>query len=220
MSQALQKLVTFEEFTRWKPNDGRYELHDGVIIKMPQPLGGHEEITGFLIRKLSVELDRLNLPYLLPKTALVRSPESASAYSPDVLIVNQTNLINEPLWQKESTVTQAASIPLVVEVISTNWRDDYHKKYSEYEAIGIPEYWLVEDTALDGFPGLKQVSVDYLALGSRLFIGKPKQPTILVCSLDEGEYQISKFQGNDRILSPTFPELSLTAKQIFQAGNL
>lgn len=94
MSQALRKLLTFEEFTRWKPEDGRYELHDGVIVKMPQPLGGHEEITGFLIRKLSVELDRLNLPYLVPKTALVQPPESESGYSPDIFIVNQTNLIH------------------------------------------------------------------------------------------------------------------------------
>jgi Uma2 family endonuclease len=190
MSQALRKLLRFEEFTRWKPEHGRYELHDGVIVKMPQPLGGHEEITGFLIRKLSVELARLNLPYLVPKTALVKPPESESGYSPDVLIVNQTNLIHEPLWQQESTVTQAASIPLVVEVVSTNWRDDYHKKYSEYEAIGIPEYWIF----------------DYLALGNRLFIGKPKQPTILICSLDEGEYQISCKDSGIGVLTNVTPK--------------
>jgi Uma2 family endonuclease len=32
MSQALRKLLTFEEFAKWKPEDGRYELHDGVIV--------------------------------------------------------------------------------------------------------------------------------------------------------------------------------------------
>jgi Uma2 family endonuclease len=57
-----------------------------------------------------------------------------------VLILNRSNLATEPLWKKESTVTQGASIPLVIEVVSTNWRDDYHKKYGEYEGIGIPEY--------------------------------------------------------------------------------
>ena len=97
MTQALRKLVSFDEFAKWKPEDGRYELHDGVIVKMPQPLGGHEEITGFLVRKLSVEIDRLNLPYFIPKTALVKPPENDSGYSPDVLIINQANLINEPL---------------------------------------------------------------------------------------------------------------------------
>jgi Uma2 family endonuclease len=40
-----------------------------------------------------------------------------------------------------------------------------------------------------------------------------------VHELIDGEYQVTKFQGNDRVISPTFPELGLTANQIFQAGN-
>ncbi len=203
MTHTVSKLVTFEELVKWKPDGGHYELHDGVIVEMPQPVGDHEEITGFLVRKLSVEFDRLNLPYFIPKTALIKPPESNSAYSPDILIVNRSNLVHEPLWKKESTVTQGASIPLVVEVVTTNWRDDYLKKYADYEEMGIPEYWIV----------------DYAGLGGREFIGKPKQPTILVCSLDEGEYQVSKFRGGDRIQSLTFPDLTLTVQQIFQAGN-
>ncbi len=121
-----------------------------------------------------------------------------------MLILNRPNLVNEPLWEKESTVVQAASIPLVVEVVSTNWRDDYFTKLGKYEEIGIPEYWIV----------------DYLALGGRKFIGKPKQLTISVYSLVEGEYLLNQFRGDDRIESPTFPELTLTAQQIFQAGNV
>ena len=171
-------------------------------MRWQQATGDHEEVTGFLVRKLSVEFDRLNLLYLIPKTVFVKPLENELAYSPDVLILNQPNLINEPLWKKASTVSQAASIPLVVEVVSTNWRDDYHKKYADYEEMGIFEYWIV----------------DYAALGGREFISKPKQPTILVCCLEEGEYLIKKFRGNDHIQSPTFPELNLTAEQIFRAG--
>ncbi len=205
MAQALPKtkLVTFEEFVKWKPDGGHYELHDGVIIEMTQPLGDHEEITGFLATKLPIEYDRLKLPYFVPKTALVKPSENESGYSPDVLIINRSSLVNEPRWKKESTVTQGTSIPLVIEVVSTNWRTDYYIKRSVYEEIGIPEYWIV----------------DYLALGGKSFIGNPKKPTISVCSLVEGEYQIAQFRGSDRIQSSTFPELNLTAQQIFNAGS-
>lgn len=204
MIQIAAKTLTFEEFAEWKPENGRYELHNGEIVEMSQPIGKHEKVVGFLARKLTVQFDRLNLPYFIPKQALVKSSENESAYSPDIPILNETNLASEPLWEKFSTVTQAASIPLVVEVVSTNWQDDYIKKVGEYELIGIPEYWIV----------------DYLGLGGRRFIGNPKQPTISVYQLIDGEYEISQFRGDDRIESPTFPELNLTAEQIFQAGEI
>jgi Uma2 family endonuclease len=205
MTQTLPQLITFDEFVEWIPENSpkRYELHNGVIVEMAQPVGDHEEVVGFLAQQLTAEYLRLNLPYIIPKTVLVKPPTSESGYSPDILILNRPNLINEPRWKKESTVTQALSVPLVVEVVSTNWRDDYHKKYADYEEMGIPEYWIV----------------DYAALGGREYIGKPKQPTILVCCLDEGEYQIRKFQSSDRIVSPTFPELNLTVQEVFQAGD-
>lgn len=171
---------------------------------MAQPTGDHEDVVGFIARKLKVEFDRLNLPYTIPKTALIKPTNSASAYSPDVLILNRPNLVNEPLWKKESTVSYAASIPLVVEVVSTNWDDDYYTKQGKYESIGIPEYWVV----------------DYLGLGAKKFTGNPKQPTISIYQLIDGEYQVTQFRGSNRIISPTFPELNLTAEQIFQAGYL
>ncbi len=204
MTQSIPKLVTFEDFAAWRPEGGRYELHDGVIVEMAQPVGDHEDVVGFIARKLTVEFDRLNLPYIIPKTALVKPINSESAYSPDVLLLNRPNLVNEPLWKKESTVSLAASIPLVIEVVSTNWDDDYYTKQGKYEGIGIPEYWVV----------------DYLGLGAKKFTGNPKQPTISIYQLIDGEYQVTQFRGSANIVSPTFPELNLTAEQIFQAGGL
>ncbi|MEH2144471.1 Uma2 family endonuclease [Nostoc sp.] len=204
MTQAIPELVTFEHFAAWRPEGGRYELHDGVIVEMAQPVGDHEDVVGFLALNISIEIGRLKLSYFIPKTVLVKPLEGESAYSPDILIINRPNLVNEPLWKKESTVSQAASIPLVIEVVSTNWRDDYYKKLADYEAIGIPEYWII----------------DYAACGARKFIGNPKLPTISIYQLIDDEYQVTQFRGSDRIVSLTFPELNLTAQQIFQAGGL
>jgi Uma2 family endonuclease len=77
-------------------------------------------------------------------------------------------------------------------------------KYADYEEMGIAEYWIV----------------DYAALGGRNFIGNPKQPTISVCNLVDGEYQISRFRDDERVISQTFPELNLTANQILKAGMM
>ncbi|WP_017654916.1 Uma2 family endonuclease [Fortiea contorta] len=202
MFQALPKTVTFAEFLDCKPDCGRYELHDRIIIEM-QPVGDHQEINGFLAGEVTFEFKRLKLPYIIPKQALVKIPDKDSGYSPDVVVINQQLLSSEPMWKKSSTVTQAASVPLVIEVVSTNWRDDYASKLVDYETFGVPEYWIV----------------DYLALGGRRYIGNPKQPTISIYYLVDDEYQVNLFQGGDRIISPTFPELNLTAEQIFLAGR-
>ncbi|OKH28270.1 hypothetical protein NIES2101_43680 [Calothrix sp. HK-06] len=204
MTQALTKPVTYEEFIEWYPNNGKqYELHNGVIIEMAPPSGEHKDVTGFLARKIGTEFDRLNLPYNIPKTGFVKTPFAESGYLPDVLVINRANLINEPLWSKESTVIYPESVPLVIEVVSTNWRDDYYKKFADYEEMGIPEFWIV----------------DYKALGGRNFIGNPKQPTIFVCELVDGEYKMTAFTGNNPIISPTFPQLNLTAQQIFDSAK-
>ena len=203
MVQLASKSITFEEFINWYPNNGiRYELNNGIIIEMPPPSGDHEKVVGLIARKLTVEFDRLNLPYTIPKTALVKPEGVNSAYSPDVLLLNLDNLKNEPFWKKASTVTQAKSIQLVVEVVSNNWRDDYYKKLADYEEMGIQEYWIV----------------DYAALGGKKFIGDPKQPTIFVGELINGEYRMNQFQGNSQIVSPNFPQLKLTAQQVFEAA--
>lgn len=204
MTQALTKLVTFEEFVESLPeNSGvRYELHNGEIVKMAQPVGDHEEVKGFMNVEIPFEIKRLRLPYVIPNQAIVRPEGKDSGYFPDVLVLNRTNLANEQLWKKQSTISLGASIALVIEIVSTNWRDDYYVKYADYEEMGIPEYWII----------------DYAALGGRNFIGNPKQPTICVCNLVDGEYQISKFREDESIISQVFPELNLTANQIFQAG--
>jgi Uma2 family endonuclease len=118
--------------------------------------------------------------------------------NPDVSVIDRT------IWRSNRSDYNALEVPiqLAVEVTSTNWEDDYVDKLEEYQRLGISEYWIV----------------DYLAIASRAYLGNPKIPTIFVYSLDEkGQYQKTQFRGTDRIISPTFSELSLTAEQVLNA---
>jgi len=203
MVQAVPQLITLDEFLDWYPDGyGRYELWNGVVIEM-QPTGTHEQVGGFLGVKLGVEIDRLSLPYIMPRQAIVKPVDTdKSGYNPDVIVLDRLALDEEPLWKKRSTITQGKSIRVVIEVVSSNWRDDYGHKFIDYEALGILEYWIV----------------DYLGLGGRRYIGSPKAPTFSVYQLVDGEYQMQQFRGSDRIISLAFPELNLTAEQVFAAG--
>ena len=88
----------------------------------------------------------------------------------------------------------------MIEVVSTNWKDDYLTKLAEYEDGGVLEY----------------IIVDYAAYGGIRFIGSPKQPTITIYQLENDEYLPGKvFRGRDRVESRLFPNLALTAEQIF-----
>ncbi|NEP37948.1 MAG: Uma2 family endonuclease, partial [Okeania sp. SIO2H7] len=198
------KLMNLDEFCDWYPDGfyGRFELHNGVIVKM-QPTGTHEQVAGFLASKLSVNIERLNLPFFIPRQGLIKAIDTdKSAYIPDVMVLDSNAMENEPMWKKRSTIINGQSVKLAIEVVSTNWQDDYLMKLGEYEKLGIDEYWIV----------------DYLGLGGRRYIGNPKRPTISVYHLVEGEYAVNLFRGQDKIISPAFPELNLTAEQIFEAG--
>jgi Uma2 family endonuclease len=203
-TETIPKTVTFDEFVAWYPENStrRYELHNGVIVEMPLGTGRHSRVTGFIRSKLSIEIDRRSLPYSIPGDCLLKPVRNEAGYQSDAVVLDETALAREPRWDRESIVTMGSSVRLAVEVVSTNWRDDYFFKASDYEEMGIPEYWIA----------------DYLGLGGRKFIGNPKQPTLSICQLVDGEYQVKQFRGSDTIESLAFPELRLTAEQIFQAG--
>ncbi len=203
MIQAIFQKVTFDEFIDWYPENSehRYELHNGVIVKMPKPTGKHSEIAGFLGGELFLLIRQRQLPYFIPKECVIKPYANESGYEPDLIVLDRLAINSEPRWAKESIITMGESVRLVVEIVSTNWQDDYALKLNEYEAMGIPEYWIA----------------DYLGLGGRRYIGSPKQPTFSVCQLIDGEYQISQFRGDERIISEAFPEFNLTVNQVFTA---
>lgn len=201
MIAAVDKTpLSFDEFIDWYPETSEinYELKRGVIVEMPKPKGKHSEITGFGIKKLNYAIDQMELPYFIPRECIIKISDD-TGYEPDIAVVNRVGLADEPRWESSSILQTPQSVKLIVEVVSTNWRDDYALKLSDYESMGIEEYWIA----------------DYLGIGGRRYIGSPKQPTLSVYTLVDGEYEVQQFKRDDLIRSPTFPELQLTVDQLF-----
>ena len=93
-----------------------------------EPTGPHEQVSSFTSRKLNVEIDPHNLPYFVPHRCLIKLWGTNTAFRPDVIVLEQTQLINELLWQQEPVITSGNSIKLIAEVVSSNWKNDYARK--------------------------------------------------------------------------------------------
>ena len=189
--------LTYEEFLEICPKDGKYELIDGELVAVANTRQ-HENIVAFIYKKFDREIDRLSLDFVVRQNVSIKTNKInglSQGRVPDISVIDRDTWYSNP--SDYSSLIEP--IQLAIEVVSTNWTDDYVDKFDEYQRLGIPEYWIV----------------DYMAIAKHEFLGNPKIPTIFVNLLDKnGEYQTSKFTGEAIVKSKTFPELGLTAAQI------
>lgn len=195
-----QQYLTFDEFLVRYGDDDRYELIDGELFDL-EPTGPHEEVIAFISQQINVEIVRQDLDFFIPHRCLIKPLGPNTAFRPDVIVLDRRELSKEPLWSREPIVTLPETIKFVAEVVSSNWQNDYARKVEDYALLGIPEFWIV----------------DYAGLGGEDFIGRPKQPTLTICTLVHDRYQKQLFRGEDRIVSTVFPSLTLTASQVLNA---
>jgi Uma2 family endonuclease len=201
--QAQQQLLSFSDFIVRYGDSNRYELIDGEVFDL-EPTGYHEEVSAFTTTKICAQIDAIGLNWFVLQRGLLRpSNLGMTAFRPDVMVVDRNELAKELLWHDQSILTLGSSIKFVMEVVSSNWQNDYARKVEDYAILGIPEYWIA----------------DYAGLGGTRHIGKPKQPTLSICTLVKGEYEIQQIRGNQPITSPTFPNFKLTAEQVLKAGR-
>lgn len=199
---AVRPRVSFEEYIDFcAQTDERWELVRGELHRMNPPTVLHYRIAKFLERVLDQAIEA----YLDPDKwetfrDIGQRTEADSSRLPDIAIVSREEA-NQILNQ--TAVFQSPSL-LVVEIVSpSSAYEDYEQKLKEYQALAIPEYWVV----------------DYDALGAAKHIGFPKAPTLTIHTLIDGKYQAKRFQGDQLVESPTFKDLHLTANQIFSAGQ-
>lgn len=189
ISPTTERLYTFEEYLNYDDGtDNRYELVDGRLDLVNPPTIQHFLLAKFIERLLDAEINRLGLDWLCFKETGVRTGKNKSRLT-DICVVTSAQakeLINE------SAVFETAPL-LVVEVVSPeSISRDYRRKRSEYAALEVSEYWIVD----------------------------PLKNQVCVLLLEEGLYEESVFTGSQPIVSQTFPELSITVEQVLAAGNI
>jgi len=170
-----------------------------LIWNPPEPAGTHETVSGKLATQIGIAITIEKLPWFIPRTCLIRPfTDAATARRPDLVVLDETVLASEPLWERELVITLGSSIKLVVEVVSTNWETDDARKVEEYTLLEIFEYGIV----------------DYRGLRGVAFIGKPKQPTFTVCQLIGEDYSQQQFRLGQPIISPLLRSLQLRLDDI------
>jgi Uma2 family endonuclease len=196
MPHATKPRLTLEEFLTYDDGtDTRYELVDGVLVEMGAESTINTLIAGFLFAtflQLGIPPYRLGF-----KQWIAVSSSIATARDPD-LIVHSEESFAAIEGASQALIPPGVKAPLlVVEIVSPgepgepNYNRDYVEKPTEYALRGIPEYWLID----------------------------PSRNVVIVLFLSGKEYkEIGRFQGNDHVMSPTFPSLQLMAAQILKAG--
>ena len=142
--QEKEHLLTFQEYLDYEGEpDVIYELVRGKLIPMSAPTLEHTKICEFLVYKLQRYFAAQNLSLVAKTTVGVRTEENSSRI-PDAIVCHQS------LWEQISERPGAGVLDfdekpiLVVEIVSSNPREDYVIKRYEYEAAGIAEYWIVD----------------------------------------------------------------------------
>lgn len=184
------KRFTLAEYLAYDDGtDGRYELVNGELIAMPS----ESDLNNAIAILLLLAFARIIPGRLLRRgTEIVVSGSRATTRVPDLLVLTE-ELITALSGTPRSIITPDLPPPaLVVEVVSPgkdNKDRDYRYKRSEYAARGIAEYWIVD----------------------------PECGQVVILTLVDGLYEEVVYQGEDRLVSQTFPTLELTAKQVFQS---
>lgn len=128
---------TFESFIEWVDEDTSAEWVEGEVYFMSPSSLRHQLIAGFLYKMIGAYVEHHQLGTTLNAPFKMKLPGYGA--EPDVLVVLTAN---ESRLRKTFLDGPA---DLVVEVISPESVErDRVKKFGDYQAAGIPEYWLID----------------------------------------------------------------------------
>ena len=138
-AQAGTLHMTYEEFLAWAGEDVHAEWVNGeVIVHMP-PKDPHQTLVAFLDRVIGlfVHIFDLGRLYLAPFEVKL-SPDVSR--EPDLVFLAREHV-------DRLTPERIVGPPdLIIEVVSDDSvQRDRVDKFDEYEAAGVPEYWIIDN---------------------------------------------------------------------------
>jgi len=147
ISKKKYNLEEFLEFTKNK--EERYELIDGRIYMMASPSVGHQDISGYIYRKLGNYLEgKICRPFIAPLDVVLFKKDkkkSQNVFQPDVFVVCDPKKISKDRIY--------GAPDLIFEVVSPSSKNqDYLTKFEVYMKHGVKEYWIIN-------PETKQITV-------------------------------------------------------------
>jgi Uma2 family endonuclease len=137
--QLLLPTMTYEEFLLWADEDVHAEWVEGKVLLMTPASSRHQRISMFLGTLLNLYVSSHDLGEVFDAPFQMRLHQPPRGREPDILFVAKEHLgqITEQFLDGPAD--------MVVEIISPeSTRRDRRAKFSEYEASGIREYWLID----------------------------------------------------------------------------
>lgn len=131
--------MSYEEYLSWADEDTHAEWVDGEVIVFMPAKDIHQAVVGFLYHLLTSFIDLFQLGQIRVAPLGMRLEKSTAVREPDILFIANDHLDRLTADRLEG------GADLVIEVISDDsvYRDR-QEKFKEYEAEGIPEYWIID----------------------------------------------------------------------------
>jgi Uma2 family endonuclease len=137
-----RRRMSYDEYRAWVDTERRAEWVDGEVIELMSVKGRHALVFGFLFELIRRFVRLRQLGLVLSEPFEMRILNGRVARLPDIFVV-----LNEHL-DRYSDERLDGPADLVVEIVSEgSVSEDHDEKRQEYEAAGIPEYWIVEGRA-------------------------------------------------------------------------
>ncbi len=131
--------MSYAEFRAWAGEDTRAEWVNGEVILLMPPKHPHQSMVAFLHSLLGAFIRLYRLGELIVAPFEMRLTPDGSAREPDLMFIAQNHL-------ERVTPERVVGPPdLIIEIISDeSVHRDRVDKFDEYEAGGVPEYWLID----------------------------------------------------------------------------